>query len=54
MKIAIGMAWPTHATKSEATILAFTPMTMDTAQLKSQIQQYLVESGNYELYDKIL
>ncbi|AJP84791.1 BAD_collapsed_G0003110.mRNA.1.CDS.1 [Saccharomyces cerevisiae] len=24
-------------------------MTMDTAQLKSQIQQYLVESGNYEL-----
>ncbi|CAI4965608.1 hypothetical protein SCP684_0007019100 [Saccharomyces cerevisiae] len=24
-------------------------MSMDTAQLKSQIQQYLVESGNYEL-----
>ncbi|CAI4273185.1 CCT_1a_G0003070.mRNA.1.CDS.1 [Saccharomyces cerevisiae] len=24
-------------------------MTMDTEQLKSQIQQYLVESGNYEL-----
>ncbi|CAI4263600.1 BFP_1a_G0003030.mRNA.1.CDS.1 [Saccharomyces cerevisiae] len=24
-------------------------MTMDTAQLKIQIQQYLVESGNYEL-----
>ncbi|CAI4058798.1 hypothetical protein N7582_001201 [Saccharomyces uvarum] len=24
-------------------------MTMDAAQLKSQIQQYLVESGNYEL-----
>ncbi|CAI4863740.1 CHS_3a_G0003010.mRNA.1.CDS.1 [Saccharomyces cerevisiae] len=24
-------------------------MAMDTAQLKSQIQQYLVESGNYEL-----
>ncbi|CAD6599328.1 CEI_1a_G0002950.mRNA.1.CDS.1 [Saccharomyces cerevisiae] len=24
-------------------------MTMDTAQLKSQIQQYLVETGNYEL-----
>ncbi|CAI4059861.1 hypothetical protein SUVZ_04G3260 [Saccharomyces uvarum] len=24
-------------------------MTMDATQLKSQIQQYLVESGNYEL-----